>query len=113
MLRLEHVTVNVFESELDPWVATTVSGPTDEAGTVKLAENPPLVLVVTVAGVVVTSLPLNVMVTLELGSKLVPVTSTEVPTGPEVGLSVMTGPVEDVTVNVFESELDPWVALTV
>ena len=49
------------------------------------------------------------MVTVELGENPVPVISTGVPKGPEVGLSVMTGP----TVNVFEADLDPWVALTV
>ena len=36
-----------------------------------------------------------------------------VPTGPESGLIAMTGFVEDVTVNVAESELDPSLAVTV
>lgn len=53
--------------------------------------------------------PPKVMVTTELGENPMPVILTAVPTGPEVGLSVMTGP----TVNVFEADLDPWVALTV
>ena len=56
--------------------------------------------VVTVAGVVVTGLPPKVMITLEIGSKSMPVTVTEVLTGPDVGLSVMSG--EDVTVNGFQ-----------
>ena len=64
-------------------------------------------------GFVVTRFPSNCKVTTTLGSKLIPVTVTVVPTGPEVGLSEMAGRVEDVTVNVSESEFSPWVALTV
>jgi hypothetical protein len=44
-----------------------------------------------VAGVVVSGVPSKAMVTVELGSKLIPVTITDVPAGPEVGLSVMLG----------------------
>ena len=62
---------------------------------------------------VVAGFPAKVMLTEVLGSKLVPVTVTEVPIGPEVGLSEMAGTVEDATVNVVEADLDPWVALTV
>ena len=46
-----------------------------------------------------------------LGSKPVPVISTEVPTGPEVGSRVMIGVVEDVTVNVFEAEILDWLTV--
>ena len=53
--------------------------------------------------------PPKVKETVELGENPVPVISTGVPKGPKVGLSVMAGP----TVNVFEADLDPWVALTV
>lgn len=48
-------------------------------------------MAVTVLGVVVTGFPSKVIVTAELGSNPVPVTVTEVPTGPEVGLIVMVG----------------------
>ena len=58
-------------------------------------------------GVVVTAVPLNVMVTVELGSNPAPVIFTEVPTGPEVGSRKMTGFTKAVTLNVFEAELDP------
>ena len=61
----------------------------------------------TVVGVVVTSVSLNVRTTVELGSNPIPVIFTEAPTGPEVELSVMAGTPEDVTVNVFDDELDP------
>ena len=102
------VTVNIVESELDPSsVAVTVCCPIVEAGTVKLAENTPLALVVTLAGLVVTGLPPKVMIISEFGSKLMPVMFTEVPTGPEPGLIAMIGFVEVVTVNAAESELDP------
>ena len=104
------VTVNIVESELDPSsVAETIRASGVELGTVKLAEKSPLVSVVTVAGIVVTGLPAKVMITLEIGSKLMHVTITKVLTSPDVGLSVMSG----VTVNGFEASLDPWIALTV
>ena len=45
-------------------------------GTVKVAENPPLLAGVTVDGVVGTRFPSKYMVTIALGSKLVPVTVT-------------------------------------
>ena len=51
-------------------------GPSDDAGTVKVAENPPLLLGVTVAGFVGTRFPSKCMVTIAPGSKLVPVTVT-------------------------------------
>lgn len=106
------VTINVSEAELDPWVATTWTNPTDDdKGTVKLAKNSPLLLVVTVVGVVIISVPLNVIATVELGSNPAPVIFTEVPIGSEVELSVMVGATEDVFVNVSDDELDPWVAL--
>jgi hypothetical protein len=103
------VTINVSEAELDPWVATTWTNPTDDdKGTVKLAKNSPLLLVVTV----VKSVSLNVIRTFELGSNPAPVIFTEVPTGSEVELSVMVGATEDVSVNdEFDDDLAPWVAL--
>ena len=91
----------------------TGTGPIDDAGTVKLAKNTPLVLVFTIAGVVSTVEPLNVIFTVASGSKPIPEIFTEAPTGPEFGLRKMVGNNGDVTVNVFEAELDPWVALTV
>ncbi len=65
-----------------------------------------MLLVLRGNGVVVTVLPPKVMVTVELGENPVPMISTEVPTGPEIGSRIMTG-TKDVTVNVFEAELDP------
>ena len=109
---VEDVTVNGFEADLDPWVATTDLDPSDDAGTVKVAENPPLLLGVTGLGVGVMVAPPKVTVTGVVESKLVPVTVSGVPTGPEVGLRVMAGAVEDVTVNGFEADLDPCVAVT-
>ena len=53
------------------------------------------------------------MVTDAIGANPLPMIFTEVPTGPEFGLSVMAGTLEDVTVNGFESDFDPWVATTV
>jgi hypothetical protein len=41
-----NVTVNVFEVELDPWVAITGTGPIDDGGMVKLAKKIPLLVVV-------------------------------------------------------------------
>ena len=64
-------------------------------------------LVVTVVGVVVISVSLNVIATVELGSNPAPVIFTEAPTGSEVELSVMVGATEVVFVNVFDDELDP------
>ena len=62
------------------------------------------------AGVVVILLPLNVIPTVELGANPAPIISTDVPTGPEVGSSIMIG---TETVKSFEAEFPPWVALTV
>ena len=58
-------------------------------------------------GVVVIALPLNVIVTVELGSNPAPAISTDEPTGPEAGTRKMIGFTKAVTVNVFEAELDP------
>ena len=85
----------------------TGTGPIDDAGTVKLAKNTPLVVVVTGAGVVGILLPLNVIVTVELGSNPDPKIPTAVPTGPEVELRKIIGFTKAVTVNVFDAELDP------
>ncbi len=88
-VRGDEFTVNVVESELTPSVAETIRAPVGEVGTVKSTENPPLLSVVT--GLSGISVPPKVMVTSEFGSKLMPVISTEVPTGPESGLIEMTG----------------------
>ena len=104
------VTVNVFESELHPSVALTICGPLDDAGTVKVAENTPLLLVVT--GDSGRESPLKDMTTVELGANPAPEISTGVPTGPVLGLRNIVGPTKGVTVNVFEAELDPRVAST-
>ena len=61
----------------------------------------------TVVGVVVISVSLNVIATVELGSNPAPVIFTEAPTGSEVELSVMVGATEVLFVNVFDDELDP------
>jgi hypothetical protein len=108
-----NVTVNVSESDFAPSVATTDTGPIDDKGTVKLAENPPLAVVVTVEGIVVTTVPLNAIFNVEHGSNPEPTIFTGVPTGPEFGPSAMIGASKDVTVNVFEVELKAWVAFTV
>ena len=55
----------------------------------------------------VIAVPLNVMVTVELGSNPAPAISTDVPTGPEAGSRKMIGFTKAVTLNVFEAELDP------
>ena len=76
--------------------------------TVKLAENSPLGVVVTVDGVVVIALPLNVILTVEVGSNPAPKIKifTCVPTVPLVGSSAMVAVNEEVTLNVWEAELD-------
>ena len=55
----------------------------------------------------------KVIVTLEPGLNPAPVISTDVPTGPDVGSMIIKGFSKDVTLNVFEAEFPPWVALTV
>jgi hypothetical protein len=104
----EVVTVNVAEAEFEPWVAVTVWFPADSAGTSKLVENPPLELGLTIA----TSVSLKVTVISGVGSNSMPVIFTEVPTGPKDGLIAMRGISVGVTVNVFEFDLTPSVALT-
>ena len=99
------VTINVFEAELAPWVARTVAIPTGD-GTVKVIGKQSL------RGCCHCSrssgsLPLNFIVTIELGANPAPEISTDEPTGPEAGSSKMTGFTKAVTVNVFEAELDP------
>ena len=67
------VTLKFLEAELNPSsVASTVCGPGVEMGTVKLAKNTPLGVVVTVAGVVVIGAPSNVTSTAEIGSNPAP-----------------------------------------
>ena len=83
-----NVTVNVFESDLDPWVAITGASPIDDVeGTVKLAKNAPLLLGFNGDGVVVTEVPLNDMTTVVVGSNPIPVMFTDVPTDPGFGSS--------------------------
>ena len=62
-------------------------------------------VVVTVVGIVVIAVSLNVIATVEIGSNPTPVIFTEAPTGSEVELSVMVGATEDVSVNVSDDEL--------
>lgn len=69
----------------------------------KLVSNPPLGVDVSVA----TGVPSNSIVTGELGSNPAPTMFTDVPVGPEVGSRKMIGLTIEVTVNVFEAELDP------
>ena len=88
----------------------TLSG---KSGTLNVAENSPLLLAITVGGVVVTGFPLKFIVAAAFGSNPLPIIFTEASLGPKVGLSEMVGIVEGVTVNGFEAELDPWVAVTV
>ena len=61
------VTVKGAELVEDPLVAETVWVPGVEDGTVKVAEKAPEGLVVTVAGVVVTTVPSYLTATFELG----------------------------------------------
>ncbi len=70
-----------------------------EEGTTKVAVKAPKAFVVTVAGMVVTFTPLNVIVMTEVGARPAPVTVTVVPTGPCVGLRV----IDEVTVNVADA----------
>ena len=88
-------------------MAVTGTAPIDDEGTVKFAENCPVELVVMGDGLVAIAAPLNVMVTVELGSNPTPAISTDVPTGPEAGSRKMIGFTKAVTVNVFDAELDP------
>jgi len=62
-----------------------------EEGTTNVAVRVPVADVLTGAGTVVTVAPLNSIVTVERGAKLVPVTVTVVPTGPRVGDRVIAG----------------------
>ena len=63
--------------------------------------NPPLDVDVTVA----TRKPSKVIVTVEIGSNPLPVTVTEVKTGPEVGLIEMVGLAVPPDVEKFHSQL--------
>ena len=56
-----------------------------------LAENVPMALGVILTGIVVTGSSSKVTLISELGSKLIPIIFTGVPTGPEVSLSPITG----------------------
>jgi hypothetical protein len=110
------VTINGAVSDLDPVMALTICGPVSGSSTLKVALKTPLLSVLSGEGVVVTGVSSKVMITSDTGSKLIPMTLTGVPKGPEVVLSPMVGGVvggEDVTVNVAESEEDPSVAVTI
>ena len=65
----------------------------------------------TVVGIVVIAVSLNVIATVEIGSNPTPVIFIEVPTGSEVELSVMVGATEDLFANVFDDELASCVVL--
>jgi hypothetical protein len=87
---IDGVTVNVADAVFElASVAVTVLLPAMDEGTTKVAVKAPKVDVSTVAGMVVTFTPLNVIVMVEEGVKPAPVTATEVPTGPEVGFRVI------------------------
>lgn len=85
--------VKIFES-LFPleFVAATEWGPAaDDVGTVNVAEKVPVAVVVTVAGLLVSAAPSNVSLTVDAAAKLEPVTVTDVPAAPDVGLRVIWG----------------------
>jgi hypothetical protein len=104
------VTVNVAEAVLAPSEAVTVFAPTVDAGTAKVALNPPEADAVTVAGDVDWATPLNLIVIVEPGMKLVPVTVTVVPTAPVTGFRLIC---EVVTWNEAEvTTLVPWYTIT-
>src|SRR5213593_1425182 len=92
LMAIDGVTVKVAEAEFeDESVATTVCAPTVEVGAVKVVDAgiaPPDV-VVTVTWVT----PSYFMVVEELAAKPEPVTVTDWPIGPVVGLSVSVGAV--------------------
>jgi hypothetical protein len=104
---IDAVTENVAEAVWEAAsVAVTVWAPNVEAGTLKDAVNRPEPSVVTVATVVEA----YVIVTVELGVKLVPDTVTDELTAPDAGLRVIPG----TRVNVADAELEnPSVAVTV
>ena|SRR6266498_3533459 len=85
---VELVTVNIFDTKIDGCEAETVCSPGVDRGTEKVNEKAPLVSV--------TSVPeasSNFIVTSALGIKAVPLTVTEVPTGPDVGFIIIAGEV--------------------
>ena len=82
------VTLNVFEAELDPWLALTIWSPIEDVeGTFKVVLNPPLEVQATVTLVS----PWKLITRGDRGLNPLPVTVTKVAGGPEVGLIVMTG----------------------
>ena len=82
-------TVNVLEAVLVPSVAEMECTPEVDVGTLKEAKNTPTLLLVIVEGVVVITFPSYLIVIGVFGRKLVPVTVTKVPDGPDAGVSVM------------------------
>jgi len=97
------VTVKVAAAEFDAESVAATVWPPDGApvGMIKVAENEPVPDAVIEDGFVVTAVPAKVTVTAELGVKLEPVTVTEVPDGPLVGLKEID---EVVTVKVAVAE---------
>lgn len=85
VVKVTDVSVNVAESELVPSFAVIFSGPVVETGTSKSVSKCPILLVWLDAS---TTAP-KVMITLEFGLQPVSVTCTDVPIGPDVGLSSM------------------------
>jgi hypothetical protein len=100
---------SVFPLEL---AAATEWGPAvDEADTANVAEKVPVEVVVTVAGLVVTAEPSNVILTVDEAPKLEPVTVTVVPVAPEAGLDLIDA--AGVTVKVALALVVPLEATTV
>ena len=96
---MDDVTVNEAVGEFVPSVKVNVWAPEVDAGTVNVADKPPVEVVVEVLNV--TVVPPNVAVTECEPSKPVPVTVTVEPTLPVVGLKL----IEEVIVNVAEAVL--------
>lgn len=86
----EELSVNVAVADLlVASVARTVCGPADVVGTINDALKVPPEDVVTVDGVVDLVAPSYVIVTIEFGEKVLPVTVTEMPGNPLVGLRLI------------------------
>ena len=87
------VTVKTADAEFElASVAFTVWAPAKAPpGTTNVHEKEPAVVVVTVAGVVGTTVPSHFSVMVDEEPKDEPVTVTVVPSGPELGLKVIAG----------------------
>lgn len=87
LIEIDVIIVNVAEAELElASVAVIVLLPIVEAGAEKVVLKEPLASVFTVAGVVVTAVPANIIVTVEEAANPLPEREMDVPTGPIVGL---------------------------